>query len=245
MRVLYAGDSLIGGAADYLLAVLKSLRAQVVHLDPSQTLARRMLVRRFDAVILSDFSRDRVPSASERALERQVEDGTGLLMVGGWGSFSGPFGHWRGSRVEQLLPVRCLNRDDRRHFPSGALMTRQQAHPAIHTLSFGEPPAICGLNQVRPAPGSRVILTARPIMVCQGGSDVALSVDAYPLLVMDVDPRRRTAALTTDLAPHWCGGLMDWGRRRRILPVTGAIRVEVGDQYVRFVSTLVRWLAHA
>lgn len=32
-------------------------------------------------------------------------------------------------------------------------------------------------------------------------------------------------------------------RRRRVLPVTGTIRIEVGDAYVHFVSQLVRWVA--
>ena len=249
MKVLYAGDSPVGGSANYLLAVLKKLRATVRHLPPSQTLHPRLLRQRFDAIILSDFSRDRVPHAAEAAMARQVEDGTGLLMVGGGGSFAGPFGRWRGSRIESLLPVRCLGRDDRKNFPTGALMMPQAHHPMFRSLSFQELPVICGLNRVQPKAHSTVVLTATPLAArrnhATGGVDVRVSPATYPLLVVDSHPRRRAAALTTDLAPHWCGGLVDWGHRRVMLPVTRTIRVEVGDRYLQFISSLIRWLAQA
>jgi len=246
MKVLYAGDSPVGGPANYLLAVLKRLRAEVRHLPPAQTLHPWLLRQRFDAIILSDFSRTRVPYASEVAIVRHVEQGTGLLMVGGWGSFSGPFGGWRGSRIESLLPVRCLRRDDRKHFPGGALITSRAPHSMFRSLSFREPPAICGLNVVRPKAGSRTLLAATPILSRRnpstGSLSAALSPRTYPLLVINADMRKRVAALTTDLAPHWCGGLVDWGHRRVMLPVTRTMHVEVGDRYLQFVSSLVRWL---
>lgn len=249
MNLLYAGDSPVGGPADYVLAVLKHLRATVRHLPPSQTLHPRVVRRRFDAIILSDFPRARVPRAAEAAMARQVEDGAGLLMVGGWSSFAGPSGGWRGSRIESLLPVRCLGRDDRKHFPSGALTTPQTHHPMLRSLSFREPPVICGLNHVQPKARSTVVLAAAPLVTrwtqATGGAAVRVSPAIYPLLVVDSRPRRRAAALTTDLAPHWCGGLVDWGPRRFVLPVTRTIRVEVGNRYLQFVSSLVRWLAQA
>ncbi len=249
MKVLYAGDSPVGGPANYLLAVLKKLPADVRHVPPSQTLLLHLLRQRFDAIILSDFSRTHLPSASESAVIRQVDEGTGLLMVGGWGSFSGPFGGWRGSRIESLLPVRCLRRDDRKNFPGGALITSRATHPMFRSLSFREPPAICGLNVVTPKAGSKILLTATPILSRRnpstGGLSAALSPRTYPLLVISADVRQRVAALTTDLAPHWCGGLVDWGHRRVVLPVARTMHVEVGDRYLQFVSSLVRWLARA
>jgi len=60
--------------------------------------------------------------------------------------------------------------------------------------------------------------------------------------VLNPEKGLRTAALTTDLAPHWCGGWVDWGARRRALPVTAEFGVEVGDLYVRFVRQLIQWL---
>lgn len=69
--------------------------------------------------------------------------------------------------------------------------------------------------------------------------------DAVPLLVVDErssqhpDRAYRTVAYTSDLVPHWCGGIVDWGSRRVALS-TGN---EVSDGYVRFVTSLIRWAA--
>lgn len=241
MRVVYAGDSPPGGPANYLLALLKHVKARVTHVPPGHVLTPQHVRPAPAAVILSDMSRRHVPAATERLIAAHVARGTGLLMVGGWGSFAGPFGQWRGSLIERLLPVRCLNRDDRKNFPGSALITLEQRHPMFRGLSFVQPPAICGLNEVRPAPHGRVLLSARRILAQRSG--VHLEAHRHPLLVVDRHPQRRIAALATDLAPHWCGGLVDWGRRHLVLPVNSRIRVEVGDRYVQFVAALVRWVA--
>ena len=243
MNILYAGDSPVGGAANYLLAVLRSLRAAVTHIPPSGRLPAD-LGRHYHAIILSDFPRRHAPQAAQVAIASHVAAGRGLLMVGGWASFSGPSGGWHGSLVERLLPVACRARDDRVPLPGGAVVTAVRRHPALRGVAFGEPPVICGLNAVQPRSDSAVLLHAAPVRWRVDGGHGRVTARAhgaaYPLLV--VGTQARTAALATDLAPHWCGGLVDWGRRRQALPVAGAIRVDVGDQYVRFIAALVRWL---
>ena len=227
-RILYAGDSPVGGPANYLLAILKSLKIPFTHVPPSEVLRPG----EFGAIILSDFSKKNLPADSERKIVEQVKNGPGLLMIGGWGSYSGPFGGWKGTQIEKLLPVECLKRDDRTNFPGGALITLKKKHPMFNGLSFSNPPVICGMNQVRIKKNGRLILTAKKIA---GGAQ-------YPLLVVDSDPKKRIAALTTDLAPHWCGGMVDWGKSSVKLPVNAKISVEVGDAYIRFVSSLIRWI---
>lgn len=234
MRVLYAGDSPPGGAADYLLAILRRLKAHVVHVPPNQHLRTSLFGRRYDLFLLSDFARTHMTRASEARLIRQVENGAGLLMVGGWGSFSGPFGQWKGSRVEAMLPVSCLARDDRKHFPSGAWILKRRHHPLFRALSFREPPVICGLNEIRPKKGSEVLLVARNLVG---------HAKEYPVLVVQEQGGIKTAAFSSDLAPHWCGGLVDWGRRRLKLRLGSPLFVEVGDRYVALVSGLLKWLA--
>ncbi len=247
MRILYAGDSSPGGTADYILAVLRTLRASVRHVPPADRLTLRDVSRRLDAVILSDMSAAHVPLPVQAAIARQVAQGTGLLMVGGWGSFSGPLGRWERSRLARLLPVRCLGRDDRVNLPGGALVVPEARHAMCAGLPWAHPPVICGFNRIAALPGSRVLLSARAIVSrrTRSGYRVTLSAARQALLVVGPPSGPRVAALATDLAPHWCGGLVDWGVRRRVLPVhgTGAIRVEVGAAYVRFVSQLVRWVA--
>jgi uncharacterized membrane protein len=241
MKVLYAGDSPVGGPANYLLGILKFLRADYVHLPPAEVLRPQLFKRNFDAIVLSDYSKKQVPAASEKLIRDQVRSGTGLLMVGGWGSFSGPFGRWRGSAVERLLPVTCARRDDRVNFPGGALAVVKQNHPVLRSLPFREPPVICGLNRIRPKKGARVVLVARRVLFRSGRP--FLEVREYPLLVIDSLPGGRVAALATDLAPHWCGGLVDWGKKKKKILIRKGISVEIGDQYVRFVGSLLKWLA--
>jgi len=131
MRILYAGDSEAGGAANYLLAILHFLKADFIHAPPGKVLRPALFRRRFDAFLLSDFSKRDLPRLSENSLAEQVKQGSGLLMVGGWGSFSGPGGGWRGSRVEKLLPVSCEGEDDRVHLASGAHLVLKRGHPIL------------------------------------------------------------------------------------------------------------------
>ncbi|MBI4116076.1 MAG: hypothetical protein HY447_05865, partial [Candidatus Omnitrophica bacterium] len=193
------------GPANYLLGILGKLKASFLHIPPSKTLNPSFLKRRFDAIILSDFSKTHVPSISEKMIAQQVEEGTGFLMIGGWGSFSGPFGRWKGSLIEKILPVSCLGRDDRLNFPGGALIVPKKKHRALQSISFGRPPVICGLNRIKPKRNSLTLLSARRIVTTGNAHRIALEKTEFPLLVVDRDPRKRIAALTTDLAPHWCG----------------------------------------
>ena len=239
MKILYAGDSEAGGSANYLLGILQSLRAEVVHIPPSQKLSPSLFKKRFDAILLSDFPRKQTPASSEQAILDQAAEGSGFLMIGGWGSFSGPFGGWRGSLIEKLLPVTCLNRDDRIHLPGGAWILKGDSPPKrgqspalFQSLDFKNPPVICGLNQIRPKKNGLVLLSAKRLQDRKN----------FPLLVIDRNPARRIATLATDLAPHWSGGLLDWGKKRIKLPVRKGIQIEVGDFYVRFVTNLIKWL---
>ncbi|MDD5671153.1 MAG: glutamine amidotransferase [Candidatus Omnitrophica bacterium] len=246
MKILYAGDSDVGGSANYLLSILNFLKADFLHVPPFRTLKPNVFSKRFDAIVLSDFSRRNLPLPAERAILRQVEKGTGLLMVGGWGSFSGPFGYWHGSGIESILPVHCLGRDDRVNFPSGGLMIPKMKHAALRDVRFEAPPAIMGLNQVRPKKTGLTVLSAQKIRARQKSKRLSYAVtldkSEYPLLVVDRDPDRKVAALTTDLAPHWCGGLVDWGGSLMTLKVNRTASVQVGYLYVRFVANLLKWL---
>ncbi len=247
MRVLYTGDSPAGGAANYLLGIFKYLKAEYVHIPPSVALNERWFRIPFDVFIFSDYSRKQLSPRLERLIAKKVEEGAGLLMIGGWGSFSGPFGGWKGSLIEKMLPVTCLGRDDRLNFPGGALMLPEKRHPVLDRVIFSKPPVICGLNRVRPKKNSTVILAARKISVKSRGKynsgSVALAKQGEPLLVIHGDPAIRTAAFATDAAPHWCGGLVDWGGKSRRLHVKDDIWVEVGSAYIRFFSNLIQWLA--
>lgn len=241
-KILYAGDSPVGGPANYLLAILRHLHCDTVHVPPSQPLYLKAVKDSYHAFILSDFSRKKMPARSERMIERQVQDGAGLLMVGGWGSFSGLHGFWQGSRIENLLPVTCLGRDDRINFPGGARIEKKEEHEILAKLSFHPAPSICGLNRVRLKERGRVLVSARKILDGRKPRSLFLDRKEYPILVIDRDSKKRIAALAADLAPHWCGGLVDWGIGSSRLPVARKIYIELGKSYIAFVSSLIRWL---
>jgi len=73
--------------------------------------------------------------------------------------------------------------------------------------------------------------------------NIKLKNKKFPFLVISGGKTGRRAALTTDLAPHWCGGWVDWGKKHVKLPVNEHIAIEVGDAYINFVQALLRWLA--
>ena len=75
------------------------------------------------------------------------------------------------------------------------------------------------------------------------GDTVTLSeVESVPLLVVGTYGAGKTAALATDVAPHWVGGLVDWGNSR-IVQKVGNGSVDIGDTYAKFLYNLVTEVA--
>lgn len=242
MYILYAGDSGPQGVARYLLAILKSMGAKTTHVLPSQKLSARLFRKKYDAVLLSDFPAKNAPLQTQKMIARQVHDGTGLMMIGGWASFSGPLGRWKGSLIEKLLPIYCLPTDDRINFPGGAYPVPCASHVMFKSFFFKNPPSIVGANRLRIKKNGEAILMLQKIVAV--GNHLTLDPVGHPLFVIDKNPVYRIAAYASDFAPHWCGGLVDWGQKSLRLPV-GPSRgcVEIGSTYVEFVSRMLRWLA--
>ena len=67
-------------------------------------------------------------------------------------------------------------------------------------------------------------------------------VETHPLLVVGQHGQGRTAAIATDVAPHWVGGLVDWGDDRVTGQGDGADDVEVGDLYAQFWRQLLSFV---
>ncbi|MBT8336784.1 MAG: hypothetical protein KJO11_09285 [Gemmatimonadetes bacterium] len=135
-------------------------------------------------------------------------------------------------------------------------MERRTDHPILAGLPFARPPSIGGYNRVRAKHGAKVLLSARCFAVevrrrdeSSGlGGDDASDLDYTftpgerdPLLVVGHFGRGRVAAFTSDVAPHWVGGLVDWGPERVRAQAPGADEIEVGSHYAEFFTRLVRW----
>ena len=156
---------------------------------------------RHDVVVLSDVGSNTflltpdVFAHSKRSPNRleQLRDfvvaGGGLLMVGGYLSFSGIDARARywASPLAELLPVRMRHEDDRVEVPEGFVpVVREPGHPAIRSVP-GVWPHLLGYNRVEPAEDAEVLVTR--------GLD--------PILAVGRHGNGRTAAFTPDLAPHW------------------------------------------
>ncbi len=155
----------------------------------------------YDAVILSDigsnsflltdetFLRSAVGANRLQLLADYVHGGGGLVMVGGYMSFTGIDGRARYtmSPLADVLPVELLPYDDRIEAPQGlAPELCAPGHAAIGDTPGGWP-VLLGYNRTTARPGSTVIATV--------GGD--------PLLVVGEHGAGRVAAFTSDLAPHW------------------------------------------
>lgn len=154
----------------------------------------------YDCVILSDigsntlllrpetFTRS-VPGADRiAAIADYVRAGGGLVMIGGYLSFQGieGKGHWRGSAVEEVLPVRLEVGDDRVEVPHGVVPLPIGSSPILAGIS-GQWPAVLGYNRLH----------------ARDDADVLASVGADPLLVAGFAGRGRAVTFASDCSPHW------------------------------------------
>lgn len=167
----------------------------------------------YDIIILSDIGantfllppdvwlRSRTVPNRLRLLKEWVAQGGNLLMIGGYFSFQGIDGRarWRGTAVEDTLPVTCHPWDDRVEIPEGAQADiLLPDHPVMAEMPAAWPP-ILGVNEVMVRNGATVV--AR-LPEDQGG---------HPLLVLGQHGQGRTAAWTSDVGPHWLSPeFCDW-----------------------------------
>ena len=159
----------------------------------------------YDAVILSDIGANTLllhpdtwihskPTANRLKLLRSyVAKGGGLMMVGGYLSFQGINGgaRYRGTPVEEVLPVAIHPYDDRIEVPEGFTpVIKQKGHPIL--AGFRGPwPRLLGFNEVVAKPDATVIAT------------VSADYGEKPLLVAGGFGKGRSLAWTSDIGPHW------------------------------------------
>lgn len=239
-RVLYLGDGTLTGSARYLAGVMVHYKIPFDHVPTSRRFTGKSLRHRYALFILSDYPSRNLPNAIQREIVKRVQEGAGLLMIGGWSSFTGVDGSYRGSPIGRILPVTLSQKDDRMNLTGGAIVYPKKRHPALKGLSFRSGPVISGLNRVKAKPSSEVVLEARKILPRY--PKIALEKKRYPLLVFSRYGKGRVAALTTDVAPHWVGSFVDWGRGRLHVRLSKGIEIEVGESYLRFLGQLVKGL---
>ena len=133
-------------------------------------------LQKYDALIISDcecevlslypFWVEGVPQPTTnrlKAIRDYVKAGGSLLMIGGWTSFSGRFGHggYYDTPVEEALPVTCLKgADDRVEMPEGAaVQVMVKGHPVLEGIPWEKAPGFEGFNKIIPKQEAEVLAT--------------------------------------------------------------------------------------
>lgn len=163
----------------------------------------------FDVVVISDIGSnsfllpDETFLRSEKSPNRLglvadfVKGGGGLVMIGGYLSFTGIDGKARYgmSPLADPLPVTLLPYDDRVERSEGVQIdVCEPGHPVLSGIP-SDWPQLLGYNKLMEKPGATVV--AR--------------VDEDPMLVVGEYGLGRTAAFASDLAPHWAPqAFLDW-----------------------------------
>jgi uncharacterized membrane protein len=242
---LYFGDDDITRAAAYLCGIMTHAGLPFVRIDSTQSPSDTLLQTPCDAFVLSDYPRERFQPGQLEIIRDAVNNGAGLLMIGGWESYHGLLGEYHETILADVLPVTMLHTDDRRNFSQGVILSPVQSHPILDGLPWEMPPFVGGLNEFIAKPDANVLLKGLPLSIRINDDGVVFGFDekTYPMLVVGEYGMGRTAALATDVAPHWVGGFVDWGKIRTTQDLPDGGFVEIGADYVQFFTQLLRWVA--
>lgn len=163
----------------------------------------------YDVVVLSDIGANTLllpnsvfaqgrPAPANRlvSLAEWVRRGGALLMVGGYLSFQGveAKANYRATPLADVLPVLMEVGDDREETPQSVAPVSEGDHVVTAGLE-GSWPGILGYQRLTAKPDARVVAT----------------VADDPLVVLGTYGAGRTAAVATDMGPHWLPTpFLDW-----------------------------------
>ncbi len=228
MKILYLGD-FAGASAEYLKDCLTELDHATTHFDAKQ--AVNELTEEYEVIILSDYPAKSLAEKATEAILDQVKRGARLLMIGGWDTFNGQGTNYADHPIGKILPVTLQEADDRVNAWQGLIITKDPATQSDLPIDWQMPPVVCGYNAFEAKDGAAVLVWMKPIQ--SDGQTVSLG-QALPMVVKDSYEAGTVIACATDLAPHWAGGLVDWGNERRQFAT-----VQVGQTYVQFARFLL------
>ncbi len=218
-----------GEGAEWMLKALQDDGMRVDHM-PSHLALRHFPtsldgLQRYDCLILSDIGTNTLlwhPDTTQRSrrtpnrlslIERYVDAGGGLIMIGGYMSFQGIDGkaRYHGTAVERALPVHVLDGDDRVEMPEGFEPRPAGDHPILRDIPH-EWPFMLFYNRT----------------TLKEGASLVLEHDGEPILAAWEYGAGRSVAFTPDCAPHgappeflnweyfqpWFSQMVRWACRR-------------------------------
>ncbi|MDU4890185.1 MAG: glutamine amidotransferase [Clostridium sp.] len=170
------------------------------HIAPEKFPFTMEELKEYDCVILSDIGANTillpVPTFTKsikmpnrcNLIRDYVLDGGGLVMVGGYLTFSGvdAKGKWHDTAVQEVLPVEVLTVDDRMEHCEGVLPVTVASHEAIEGIP-AQWPNVLGYNKT----------------IAKPEAEVAVTVEGDPFIAFGKYGSGRSAVFTSDCAPHW------------------------------------------
>jgi len=244
-KILYLGDTALDNAASYLAAVMLHCDIAFDYIDSASPCSDRQLSEDCSALVISDYPASNFSQPQFQQIIAKTRAGMGLLMIGGWESFTGSCGGYQSAPLAQLLPVEMKATDDRINSFSPCLIRPEVEHPVTAGLPFAtHSAAINGYNQFRGKENATTILSVKRYRAALVNGDFEFSLESLdPLLVVGQAGEGRVACYAGDVAPHWAGGFVDWGDRRLTLQAPGAGEVEIGNWYIQFFGNLIKWVS--
>lgn len=243
--ILYCGDTTLREAGSYLAGVMAYFSIPFDYLASDQGFDDPFLLRAYRGIILSDYPAKNFTRDQLLKLVEQVRQGMGLLMIGGWASFTGANREYTDAPLREMLPVIMQEHDDRVNSWQPCVIEQEKVHAIVDDLPFDRcSPSVGGFNRFQAKAGAETILTVRQIGVSRKEGKLFFNPSTHsdPLLVIGQFGSGRVAAFASDVAPHWVGGLVDWGDGRITVRAEGGNPREVGNWYATFFGNLIRWV---
>jgi uncharacterized membrane protein len=128
-----------------------------------------------------------------------VKAGKGIMLLGGWYSFTGEMGKggWGRTLLKELLPVLCLDYEDLVETTEGFSVEVTEAGKKIFKkIPFRSMPPLLGYNKTIPKKEGRILLKVKET--------------GDPLLAVRDFGQGRVLAYTSDPAPHWGCNFVYW-----------------------------------
>jgi len=244
-RVLYLGDTSLNGAAGYLAGVMTHSGIEFDYHASDERFCDDWLQVGYEAVILSDYPSANLDETQIDRLIEAVQGGMGLLMIGGWESFTGLGGDYGQTRLSGVLPVLMQETDDRMNNSGPCIVARDVGHPIVKDLPFDDDaPVVGGFNALQAKPQGITVLSVHMFGASRAADHLEFQPQkTYPLLVVARHGQGNVAAFASDVAPHWVGGLVDWGKDRVEAQAPKGPAVEVGSDYTKLFTNMIRWVS--
>lgn len=154
----------------------------------------------YDCVILSDigsntlllphdtFAKSQIRPNRCEAIKQYVLNGGAFMMIGGYMSFSGidSKARYGVTAIRDILPVKCLEEDDREEHSEGITPIVIKNHEALSQIPK-DWPYFLGYNKTLPV----------------AGCEVPVTINGDPLIAFGRFGKGKSAVFTSDCAPHW------------------------------------------